>query len=132
MKGHTMILKDFKTFLMQRNVLELTTAIVLGNAFILVMTSLIHDIITPLCRAAIGEHTLEKYSLVLGKNIVQYGIFLQTVVHFLFVAFIFYMVFRMRPFGQTLGNKVIDPLDETFIDPLERKIRGKPRDHRYL
>ncbi|ELS31529.1 large-conductance mechanosensitive channel [Pseudanabaena biceps PCC 7429] len=41
-------IKDFQTFIMKGNVIDLAVAVVIGGAFGKIVTSLIEDIITPL------------------------------------------------------------------------------------
>ena len=42
------MLKEFKTFIMRGNVVDLAVAVIIGAAFNSIVTSLINDVITPL------------------------------------------------------------------------------------
>ena len=48
------MIKDFKKFLMRGNVIDLAVAVVLGVAFVAVVTALVEDLLTPLIAAIFG------------------------------------------------------------------------------
>ena len=49
------MLKDFKTFLLRGNVVDLAVAVVVGAAFGAVVTALVKDLITPIIALIFGK-----------------------------------------------------------------------------
>ena len=96
------MLKDFKEFAMKGNVLDLATGVIIGGAFGKIITSLVNDIIMPLIGLLLGGTSFEARQLLLraGKGdepdlILQYGMFIQSVVDFLIVAFCIFLFIRL-------------------------------------
>lgn len=88
------MLKEFKTFIMRGNVIDLAVAVIIGGAFSAIVGSLISDIITPLllqpAMTALGVTELEK----IAWNGVKYGKFIAAVINFLVTAFIIFMMIK--------------------------------------
>jgi large conductance mechanosensitive channel len=88
------MLKEFKTFIMRGNVIDLAVAVIIGGAFSAIVGSLITDIITPLllqpAMNALGVTELEK----IAWNGVKYGKFIAAVINFLVTAFIIFMMIK--------------------------------------
>ena len=49
------LIRDFKTFLLRGNVVDLAVAVVIGAAFGAVVTALVNDLLTPLIAAIFGK-----------------------------------------------------------------------------
>lgn len=88
------MLKEFKTFIMRGNVVDLAVAVIIGAAFSAIVNSLIIDVITPLllkpAMESMGVTELEK----LAWNGVLYGKFLASVINFVVTAFIIFMMIK--------------------------------------
>lgn len=88
------MLKEFKTFIMRGNVVDLAVAVIIGAAFNGIVGSLVNDIITPLILKptleAAGVNKLED----LSWNGVLFGKFLGTVINFLVVAFFMFLLVK--------------------------------------
>ncbi len=91
MKG---FLKEFKDFISKGNVLDLAVAVVIGNAFNAIVTSLVNDIIMPLVGIIIGGINFSSIKVTLGDANIMVGNFLQMVVNFLIVAFTIFVVVK--------------------------------------
>jgi len=101
-------LKEFKTFAMRGNVLDLAVGVVIGGAFGKIITSLVNDVIMPSLGLLIGKVDLKKLYIALDHKsypsieaataakapILAYGNFLQNVVDFVIVAFIIFLVVK--------------------------------------
>jgi large conductance mechanosensitive channel len=87
-------LQEFKEFAISGNFLDLAVAVVLAGAFGAIVNSLIADIITPLilnpALKAANVDELAKLSL----NGIKYGLFLSTVINFLVIAFVMFMLVK--------------------------------------
>ncbi len=101
------MLKEFREFIMRGNVLELAVAVIIGGAFGKIVTSLVNDIIMPPIGLALGGVNFSELAMVLkpaeldaaGEVInaavtVYWGLFVQTIINFLIVAFVIFMVVR--------------------------------------
>ncbi len=88
------IVDEFKAFAMKGNVLDLAVAVVIGAAFGKIVSSLVADIITPLIGLLMGGINFSGLSYTLGDAVVTYGVFVQSVIDFIIVAFAIFMVVK--------------------------------------
>ena len=101
--------KEFKTFIMRGNVIDMAVGIIIGAAFGKIVTSLVNDIIMPPVGTIVGH--VDFSSLVLPLSVahfhdtltqakadhvvtINYGSFLNTVIEFLIVAFAVFMLIK--------------------------------------
>lgn len=77
---------EFKKFAIQGNVLDLAVAVVIGAAFGKIVSSLVEHIIMPLAGILLGGYSFEKLAFRMGDAVIQYGIFIQSVVDFFIIA----------------------------------------------
>jgi large conductance mechanosensitive channel len=102
------MLKEFREFAMRGNVIDLAVAIIIGAAFGKIVTSLVNDIIMPPIGLVMGNADFSALFLNLsgggyatlaeaeaaGVPVIKYGIFINTVLDFLIVAFAIFLVIR--------------------------------------
>jgi large conductance mechanosensitive channel len=102
------MLKDFKTFVMRGNVLDLAVAVVVGGAFGKVVTSLVDDVLMPPLGLILGQVDFRDLFIDLsgrqfatlaeaeaaGAPVLRYGLFFNAIVAFLIVAFAIFLVLR--------------------------------------
>ncbi len=88
------ILDEFKAFAMKGNVIDLAVAVVIGAAFGKIVSSLVADIITPLIGLLMGGVNFSGLSYTLDDAVVSYGVFVQSVIDFVIVAFAIFMVVK--------------------------------------
>jgi large conductance mechanosensitive channel len=100
--------KDFREFIMRGNVLDLAIAVIIGAAFGKIVTSLVNDILMPPLGLALknvdfanlfidlsgGHHATLAEAKAAGDATINYGLFLNTVLDFLIVAFVIFIVVR--------------------------------------
>ncbi len=97
---------EFKAFAMKGNVIDLAVAVVIGAAFGKIITSLVSDIVTPLIGLLMGGVDFSGLSYKLGNAIVSYGVFIQSVIDFIIVAFaIFLVVNAINKAQKTMAKK---------------------------
>jgi large conductance mechanosensitive channel len=98
--------KDFKEFIMRGNVLDLAVAVIIGGAFGKIVSSLVTDIIMPPIGVALGkvdfsnlfidlsgtDHPTLAAAKAAGAATINYGVFLNTIIDFLIVAFAIFIV----------------------------------------
>lgn len=89
------MLSEFKAFAMKGNVVDLAVGVVIGGAFGKIIGSLIDDVITPLLLApALEAAKLENISQLTIFGTVKYGNFLATVINFIIIAFVLFMIIK--------------------------------------
>lgn len=103
------MLKEFRTFVAQGNVLDLAVGVIIGAAFGKITTSLVEDILNPILGLVIGGVNFEDLKVVLKEAVgeepevaIMYGNFIQTVIQFLLVALVIFFIVRY-------ANKVKEP-----------------------
>ena len=87
--------KDFKEFAFQGNVFDLAVAVVIGATFSKIVSSLVENIITPIIVAISGKVDVSDLHQQIGSANITYGIFLQSIIDFLIVAFVIFLVVRL-------------------------------------
>ena len=111
------MLSEFKAFLLKANVLALALAFILGVALAAVVNSLVKDIIMPpigmlfggvdfnnLFIDLSGKHPASlKAAQDAGLATINYGVFLNTVITFIIVAFVVFLL--ARTFVKTVPTK---------------------------
>lgn len=107
------MLKDFKTFILRGNVMDLAIAVIIGAAFGAVVKSLVDDVIMPPIGMATGGIDFSNKFVVLkdgaaapgpyasvaaakaaGATTLNYGIFVNNLVSFLIVGFCAFLIVR--------------------------------------
>jgi large conductance mechanosensitive channel len=118
------MLKEFKSFIMRGNVVDLAVAVIIGAAFSAIIGSLVADVITPLilkpAMDSLGVASLEG----LKWNGVLYGKFIATIINFLVVAFcIFIMIKAMNKVQKKKEEEPAAPAGPTMDQALLTEIR---------
>ena len=88
------MLKEFKDFVMRGNVLDLAVAVIIGGAFGKIVGSLVNDVLMPLVGIVMGGVNFTDLQVTVGTAVVKYGTFIQTVVDFIIVAFVIFLIVR--------------------------------------
>jgi large conductance mechanosensitive channel len=100
--------KEFKTFVMRGNVMDMAVGIIIGVAFGKVVTSMVNDVIMPPVGKLLGNVDFSNLFITLsgqryvtladakkaGAVTIAYGSFLNTVVEFLIVAFAVFLLIQ--------------------------------------
>ena len=107
------MLNEFKKFIMRGNVLDLAVGVIIGAAFGRIVTSLVNDMLMPVIGLAIGQIDFSALFVSLNGQhyanladakaakapTLNYGIFINTIIEFLIVAFaIFILVKQVNRF----------------------------------
>ena len=102
------MLKEFKTFIMRGNVLDLAIGVIIGGAFGAIVTSLVKDIIMPPIGLLLGKVNFNNLFIDLsgkgytaldaaqkdGAAVIAYGNFINTLINFLIIALVIFMVVK--------------------------------------
>jgi large conductance mechanosensitive channel len=102
------MLKEFKEFAMRGNVVDMAVGIIIGAAFGKIVSSFVNDILMPPIGRLLGKvdfsnlfidlsgnnfHTLEEARKA-GAATINYGLFFNTVLDFVIVAFAIFLLIR--------------------------------------
>ena len=79
---------------MKGNVLDLAVAVVIGGAFGKIVSSLVADIITPMIGLFMGGVNFSGLKYTLGDATVTYGVFVQSVIDFIIVALVIFILVK--------------------------------------
>ena len=118
------MLKEFKAFAARGNVIDLAVGVILGAAFGKIVTSLVNDVIMPPIGLLIGRVDFKNLFVALNGQsypslaeaqkaaapTINYGIFLNTVLEFLIVAFVVFLLVRQI-------NRLYPPPPTAAADP---------------
>jgi large conductance mechanosensitive channel len=102
------MLKEFKAFAMRGNVLDMAVGIIIGVAFGKIVTSFVNDVLMPPIGLVLGNVDFSNLFINLsgtpyatladakaaGAATIRYGVFLNTVLDFLIVAFVIFLLVR--------------------------------------
>jgi large conductance mechanosensitive channel len=80
------VLKEFRSFLLRGNVVDLAVAVVVGTAFTAVVTALVTDLLTPIIAAVFGKHDFSNLYFTINGSVFRYGSFLNAVIAFISIA----------------------------------------------
>ncbi len=86
-------LKEFKTFALKGNVMNLAVGVIIGGAFQGVVTSLTDNILSPLIGLFTRQNFDDKALEFLGVTL-RYGAFLTSVINFLIMALVVFLLVR--------------------------------------
>lgn len=87
--------KDFKTFALKGNVLDLAVGVIIGAAFGKIVTSLVEDLLMPLLGILLNGKDFKSLSITYNSAVINYGQFLQTLVDFFIIAFSIFLFIRL-------------------------------------
>lgn len=103
------MLKEFKEFAMRGNVMDMAIGIILGAAFGKIVSSLVNEVLMPFVGKAMGgvdfsnlfvnlsDKSYETLAMAqeAGAPVVAYGSFINTIIDFVIVAFVIFMVVKI-------------------------------------
>jgi large conductance mechanosensitive channel len=113
-REEAVVLKDFKTFLLRGNVVDLAVGLVIGAAFGAVVTALVADLITPIIAAIIGKPDFSALSFTVNSSTFRYGAFINSLIAFVSIAAaVFFFVVRPMNALMARRNRTPDPESET-------------------
>src|SRR5579872_3040276 len=121
------MIKEFKQFAMRGNVLDMAVGIIIGAAFGQIVTSFVQDVLMPPIGRLLGHVDFSNLFINLsgtdyptlaaakaaGAATLNYGLFINTIINFLIVAFVMFMVVRA---ANRLKQPTLPPSSPTTKD----------------
>jgi large conductance mechanosensitive channel len=118
------LMKEFKEFATKGNVVDLAVAVVIGGAFGKIVSSFIDDVVTPLLlKPALDAAHLSKLSELTIWGTVKYGNFLASIINFIVVAFVIFLMIKAINASKKEEAAPIAPTEPSSTDKLLMEIR---------
>jgi large conductance mechanosensitive channel len=109
LKFSSKTLREFRTFALRANAIDLAIAVALGAAFTAVVTSLVQDMFTPII-GAIFKTSFATMTFSLNGSVFTYGAVVNAVITFIVVAFtLFFFVVKPVNALRKRFNLDLDP-----------------------
>ncbi len=132
------MLNEFKKFAMRGNVIDMAVGIVIGAAFGKIVSSFVNDVLMPPIGLLMGNVDFSNLFINLGSGsyatlaaaeeagapIIKYGVFINTVLDFVIVAFAIFLVVRaMNKMQKQEEEKPAAPPEPSTEEKLLTEIR---------
>jgi len=94
------MLKEFKAFAMRGNVVDMAVGVIIGAAFGKIVTSFVNDVIMPPIGLLLGNMDFSSLAVHFTDDVsptgpaLRYGMFLNTVIDFVIVAFVIFLAIK--------------------------------------
>ncbi len=135
------MLKEFREFALRGSVIDLAVGVIIGAAFGKIVTSLVSDIIMPPIGLLLGGVDFSNMFITLsggdypslaaaqeaGATTLNYGVFINTVIQFLIVAFAIFIVIKRinRLKREQPPASAAPPRQEVLLEEIRDAIRSK-------
>ncbi len=138
------VLQEFKDFAMKGNVVDMAVGVIIGGAFGKIVSSLVNDLIMPpigkllggvdfsslfIDMSGVGYVSLAEAQKA-GAATINYGVFLNTIINFLIVAFCLFMVIKgmnamKKKEAAKPGVPVVAPRNEVLLEEIRDLLKQK-------
>lgn len=124
------MLKEFKKFISQGNVLDLAIGMIIGASFKAIVDSFVNDVISPILGIFLGGIDFSELSITVGQAQIMYGNFINSVISFLIIAFVLFMVVKaVNTAKEKLSrNKAVEEAAEEAAPSKEEVLLTEIRD----
>ena len=117
------MMKEFRDFAVRGNVVDMAVGVVIGGAFGKIISSLVENVIMPPIGMIMGGVDFSNRFINLGKTpvatlaeakemnvpVIAYGQFFNTIIDFLIIAFVIFLVIRLGSLRKTALSADKDP-----------------------
>jgi large conductance mechanosensitive channel len=117
-EGPAGMLREFREFIARGNVVDLAVGVIIGAAFGKIITSLVEQVVMPPIGLLLGKVDFSQLKLVLqpadpahklAEVAVGYGAFLNTIIQFLIVAFVIFLMVKLLSMARRQEAKAPAP-----------------------
>jgi len=120
------MVKDFKTFLLRGNVVDLAVGIVIGAAFGALVTAFVADLITPIIAAIIGKPDFSNLTFTINGSTFHYGDYINVLIAFISIAAAVFF-FVVRPVNALMARRKTEPDVDSETAPCSECLSEIPR-----
>ncbi len=103
----TGFISEFKEFVLRGNVMDMAVGVIIGGAFSNIVTALTEDFINPLING-IGGAEVAGTIKIYGGQVIKYGDFITSVINFVIMAFVLFMLLKVFNKISAIGKKKKD------------------------
>ena len=96
------LMKEFKSFAMRGNVVDLAVGIIIGGAFGKIVSSMVNDLLMPVVGLILGGADTTSWMITLKSAtetspavFFRYGVFINAIIDFLIIAFSIFMIIKL-------------------------------------
>ena len=101
-------LRDFKTFILRGNVIDLAVGVAIGAAFGALVTSLTKNLLLPIVAIPGSKADLSQYDFTIRSSVFRYGLFINDLISFVLIAAaLFFLV--IRPINLLMARRKTEP-----------------------
>ena len=112
------MLKEFKEFILEGDLVEIAIGLILALKVADVVDSLTENIINPIIAAIFGEPNFGHLSFTIGDGEITYGNFINSVISFVLVGFILFLMVKAYNEAKRRSRKPGEPVDDTAEEVL--------------
>jgi len=123
------VLRDFRTFLLRGNVVDLAVAVVIGAAFGAVVTALVRDLLTPIIALIFGKPDFSRLSFTVNSSHFLYGDFINFLIAFIAIAAAVFF-FVVQPVNALMRRHKTEPDVESETRPCTECLSEIPKQAR--
>jgi len=91
--------------------MDLAVGVIIGAAFTAIVKSLVNNLINPLIGVFLGQIDFSSLVLKVGNATFKYGSFINSVINFLIIAFVVFLLVKMI-------NKITPKKEDVKADPI--------------
>ena len=102
------MLREFRSFVLRGNVVDLAVGVVIGTAFTAVVNALVSGLFTPLIAAVLGESDFSRLSFEINGSQFLYGTFINALITFVLVAAVLFFLV-VKPVNTLMDRFKPDP-----------------------
>ncbi len=127
-------ISDFKAFVMRGNVIDMAVGVIIAGAFGKITTSIVNDVFMPFIGWLIGGFDLSQLNILLKPEVLDeagavvepavtigIGTLLVTIIDFLIIAFIVFLIIKMFAKARELSEKALAKKEEVLEEVEEEK-----------
>jgi len=131
------LVKEFKEFAMKGNVVDLAVAVIIGAAFGKIVGSFVNDILMPPLGVLLGGIDFKDLKYVMIDAVdkkaavtINYGMFVQTVIDFLIIAFAIFMMIKAMTMAKKKEVEVPSappalPAEQVLLTEIRDLLKGQ-------
>lgn len=128
------MMSEFKEFAVKGNMVDMAVGIIIGGAFGTIVKSLVDDVIMPPIGYLSGGLDFSNLALSLGQGVdgkevlIKYGTFLNSVIAFLIVAFVLFMIIKAINKAKAAMESEKEEEEAAAEPPKQEALLGEIRD----
>ena len=114
-------ISEFKAFILRGNVMDMAIGVIIGSAFASIVNALTEDFINPLING-LGGAEVGGELMIYGGQVIKYGDFITSVINFLIMAFVLFIMLKAVNKLMDIGKKKEEEKPAVAIESEEVKL----------